>query len=89
MRNRKTVVSRLEGKRILVVEDEPFIAMTLEDTLADLQCLVVGPALDVAAGEELARHARIDAAILDVNVGSRISLRGPPAFCTSPSAAAM
>ena len=41
-------MSDLEGKRILVLDDEPLIVMLLEDILADLRCAVVGPVLDVA-----------------------------------------
>ena len=66
-------MSDLEGKRILVLDDEPLIVMLLEDILADLGCAVVGPALDVAEAERLARTSAIDAAILDVNVHDRTS----------------
>lgn len=63
------------GRRVLVVEDEVMIAMMVEDMLADLGCEVVGPAHTLAAALELARgDARIDAALLDVNLG------GQPAF---------
>lgn len=60
---------RLSGMRVLVVEDEPLIALALEDVLEDLGCEVVGPAhtLDEAAG--LGRAAPLDGAILDVNLG--------------------
>ena len=34
----------LQGLRVLVVEDEMMVSMLLEDMLADLGCLVVGPA---------------------------------------------
>ncbi|WP_423605246.1 response regulator [Sphingomonas sp. MS122] len=61
------------GKRILIVDDEPLIAMMLEDILGDLGYAVVGPALEVGEAEALAREAAIDAAILDVNLGNRTS----------------
>lgn len=67
-------MSNFEGKRILVLEDEPLIAMLLEDILGDLGCIVVGPALDLPAAELLACQERIDAAILDFHVGDRTSL---------------
>ncbi|UIJ44190.1 response regulator [Sphingomonas cannabina] len=66
-------MSGFAGKRILVVDDEPFIAMMLEDILGDLGCAVIGPALDLGEAEALARGAAIDAAILDVNLGNRTS----------------
>lgn len=63
--------ARLEGRRILVVEDEPFIALTLEEMLTELGCVVAGLASHV--GEALALIARetIDGAVLDVNLGSQ------------------
>lgn len=76
----------LDGKRILVVEDEPIVAMMLEDMLADMGCVVVGPAARVAEAVALAEAEAIDAAILDVNikggcsypVADRLRLRGIP-----------
>jgi len=64
--------SSLVGRRVLVVEDEMMIAMLVEDMLAELGCAVVGPAhaLDVAL--DLARtELRLDAALLDVNLGGQ------------------
>jgi CheY-like chemotaxis protein len=68
----------LQGRRVLVVEDEMMIAMLVEDMLADLGCAVVGPAhgleaaLELACGDEV-----IDAALLDVN------LAGQPVFAVA------
>lgn len=58
----------LNGKRILIVEDEPLIAMTVEDMIAELGGIVVGPAANVTEGLRLAATAPIDAALLDVNI---------------------
>ncbi|URW76641.1 response regulator [Sphingomonas donggukensis] len=55
-------------KRILIVEDEPLIAMMLEDFLDALDKEVVGTADTVAGGLELVEGGGIDAAILDVNL---------------------
>ena len=74
MTDRPQVVSEhLRGRRILVLEDELLISMLLEDMLADLGCVVVGPAGDIAQAEILALNEDIDAAILDVHVGGRTS----------------
>jgi CheY-like chemotaxis protein len=62
-----------ERPRILVVEDEPIVALSLQDMLADMGFDVVGPAYRVAAALDLARSAAIDAAILDVNMGGEDS----------------
>lgn len=65
--------SVLIGKRILVVEDEPLIAMSLMDDLADLGCRVVGPAHSVADARILLDAESIDAALLDGNLsGQRV-----------------
>ncbi len=65
----------LKGRRILVVEDELMIAMLVEDMLADLGCVVVGPAHTLDAALKLVEsEGQIDAALLDVN------LAGQPVF---------
>ncbi|KYF88954.1 response regulator [Sorangium sp. So ce394] len=58
----------LEGLRVLVVEDEPMIASSLEDVLTDLGCVVIGPALTMKDAIRLAREAPIDGASLDINI---------------------
>jgi CheY-like chemotaxis protein len=59
----------LAGRRILVVEDEPVVAMALEDMLLDLGCVVVGPALGLRRAMELAMVETLDGAVLDINLG--------------------
>jgi PAS domain S-box-containing protein len=59
--------------RILVVEDEPFVALQLQ---SDLECdgyEVVGPAANVTQGERLARSEAFDAALVDVSLGPATS----------------
>jgi len=56
------------GPRILVVEDEPLVAMLLEDMLLELGYAVVRPASTLQEGLALAQREAIDAAILDVNL---------------------
>ncbi|KYF58938.1 response regulator [Sorangium cellulosum] len=58
----------LQGLRVLIVEDEPMIASSLEDALTDLGCVVIGPALNMRDAIRLAREAEIDGATLDVNI---------------------
>jgi CheY-like chemotaxis protein len=57
------------ARRILIVEDEPIVALSLQDLLCELGYEVVGPALRVPAALALVDCERIDAAILDVNMG--------------------
>jgi len=63
------VRSDLVGKRILIVEDEPLVAMDLEALLAGAGCTVVGIVASVAAAEEAAASLRFDVALLDANLG--------------------
>lgn len=57
-----------QGRRVLVVEDEYLIALTIEETLTDLGAVVIGPASSLAAAMRLAVDLPLDAAILDVNI---------------------
>ena len=62
----------LQGRRVLVVEDESLVAMLLETILEDMGCTPVRPASNIDEGEALARdEAALDAALLDVNVAGR------------------
>jgi CheY-like chemotaxis protein len=55
-------------KRILIVEDEPLIAMMLEDFLDILGHSLAGQADNVADALALVEDGQADAAILDVNL---------------------
>ena len=59
----------LRGLRLLVVEDEPLIAMMIATMLEDFGCLVVGPAGSVAHALDLIEREAIDGALLDVSLG--------------------
>ncbi len=59
----------IEGMRVLVVEDEPLIAMDLGSALRGAGCEVVGP---VSRLDRALRHVDeggLDAAVLDINLG--------------------
>jgi CheY-like chemotaxis protein len=53
---------------VLVVDDEPLIAMLIEDMLTDLGCRVVGPAYGLSDAMKLASESEIDWAVLDVHL---------------------
>ena len=63
----------LTGKRVLVAEDEPILAMSVEDMLTGFGCEVVGPALSAAHATALARDELLDLALLDINMGDQPS----------------
>jgi len=65
--------SHAEGKRVLVVEDEPIIAMDIATTLSEAGCKVVGPAANLEKARELIADAEFDIALLDANLsGDRV-----------------
>ena len=59
---------RLNGLRVLVVEDEAAISMLLEDMLMDFGCEIVGPAARLNVALDMAQGDGFDIAILDVNL---------------------
>jgi len=56
-------------RRILILDDEPLIAMMVEDWLTELGFEPVGPANSVASALQLTNDQEIDGAILDVSLG--------------------
>ena len=73
----------LNGKRVLLVEDEALVAMLVEDMLADEGCVVVATATRVGEAVEKASDLSVefDIAILDVN------LAGEPVFAVAEALA--
>lgn len=59
--------------RVLIIEDEPVVAMCLEDMLDALGCETAGTAGRLAEGLALAQSLALDAAILDINLGGERS----------------
>ena len=81
------MTSGLEGRRVLIVEDEALVAMLLETILEDIGCNPVGPVGTISEALEIvASDAVIDAALLDVNVAGHevfpvaaaLALKGVP-----------
>ncbi|MEH3036360.1 MAG: response regulator [Sphingomonas adhaesiva] len=77
----------LRGKRILIVEDEYFIAADLKRALGDRDAVVLGPVASLDAGMAvLDDGGAIDIAVLDVNldgadsypIAERLAARGVP-----------
>ena len=66
--------SPLRDRRILVVEDEYLIAMSLQDALENAGSVVVGPVPSVdKAIQKIESEPDIDAAVLDVNLGGLLA----------------
>ena len=54
--------------RILVLEDEPLIAIMLRSWLQEIDCETVGPDHSVQSALDLLQGARLDGALLDVSL---------------------
>jgi DNA-binding NtrC family response regulator len=66
--------SPLRDRRILVVEDEYLIAMSLTDALENAGSVVVGPVPSVdKAMKTIDSESHIDAAVVDVNLGGELA----------------
>ena len=59
-------------RRVLVVEDEVLLALSLEDHLRDHGWFVVGPYHDLTTARSAAAAEAFDCAILDVNLNGEM-----------------
>jgi PAS domain S-box-containing protein len=60
--------SALQGKRIIIVEDEPLVAMDLEANLVAAGCEIVGCVGTIDKARMLIANIECDAAIIDANL---------------------
>lgn len=66
-------VKALQGKRVLVAEDETLLAMMLQEMFEEIGVIVVGPAYSQAQALAAVEVCEIDGALLDVNLGDGLS----------------
>lgn len=59
--------------KVLIVEDDPFIAMDIEIAFVDAGYDIIGPAADVSSALKLIEEDRPNCASLDYNLGSETS----------------
>ncbi len=72
MATASTLKATLQGRRVLVVEDEYMIAQEIVEVLTDVGAETLGPVPSVGDAMQLvAAEDRIDCALLDVNVGNK------------------
>jgi two-component sensor histidine kinase/two-component SAPR family response regulator len=64
-------VESIRGRRILVLEDEPLVAMMTSRIVNELDAKVIGPFATIGEARK-AIESGFDAAILDVNVGGQL-----------------
>lgn len=67
------MMGTLDGRKILVVEDEMIVMMNLEFVLEDLGCSAIYPVASVIKALALIDEEVFDLAILDVNLGDENS----------------
>src|SRR5690606_30693083 len=75
--DRSSFASRKDGTssagsakaRVLVVEDEPLVAMDIAMVLSEAGCEVIGPAASLDEARSLIAAGAVDAALLDANLG--------------------
>jgi DNA-binding response OmpR family regulator len=63
----------LNGRRILVVEDDCMVALEMSDLVEKFGGAVAGPAGQFAQGFAIAESEEVDGAVLDVNLGAENS----------------
>jgi CheY-like chemotaxis protein len=63
--------SSLEGRSILVVEDESMIALLIVDALEEAGASIVGPCFTLAECLRMAQSEEVHAAILDVDLAGQ------------------
>jgi PAS domain S-box-containing protein len=61
--------AELAGKRILLVEDEPLVAMDLEELIRSAGCRIAATVASIAAAKDAVDSIPCDAALLDANLG--------------------
>jgi len=65
------MTQRLSGNRVLVVEDDALLAISLADELVAEGATVVGPAATVADALEVIASTELDGAVVDINLGGK------------------
>jgi PAS domain S-box-containing protein len=60
------------GNRIMVVEDEALVALALRESLDEMGFSVLGPFNRISEAMVALRNNRVDAAVLDVNLGGEL-----------------
>ena len=68
----------LKGARVLIVEDDPFVAMAANMMVEELGGVVAGTAHSLDAAQEKIGQLELDCVMLDVNLHGNLSLASPP-----------
>lgn len=87
-------MKEIRGARVLIIEDQPVIEMSITDSLIEMGAVVAGSASTFADALKLASTAEADAALLDIwladvtaySVGDILTQRGIPFVVISGTA---
>ncbi|GGD90737.1 hypothetical protein GCM10011390_06830 [Aureimonas endophytica] len=63
----------LAGKRVLIVEDEHFLAEEMAQAVRNVGGIVLGPVADVESALRIVEEGGVDASILDIRLGDDTS----------------
>lgn len=63
----------LAGKRVMIVEDEFLLAMSLEEDLTAAGAIVVGPLTTLSETMDAIEKESFDVAVLDINLNGEMS----------------
>jgi CheY-like chemotaxis protein len=66
-------IKKLKSKRVLVIEDEIFICLLLQEMLKKMGCLVVGLANRSEKAVKMISETEFDVAIVDLNLNGESS----------------
>lgn len=68
----ETGADRLEGLRVLLVEDEFLVRIMVEDDLCAAGCIIAGPCSDLGSAMRALAGEAFDVAVLDVNLNGEM-----------------
>lgn len=61
----------LKGKRLLIIEDEPLVAMDIAEQLGNAGADIIGPVGSTSSAMQMLADQQVDAAVLDANLGGQ------------------
>jgi CheY-like chemotaxis protein len=68
----RSLTSNLQGKRVLIVEDDVLLLMSLQDMVTTFGCTIANSAMAVGPALQMARDPALDLAILDINLCGKL-----------------
>ena len=75
MRATNDTESALQGRRVLILEDEYYLADDLAGALALRSATVVGPISDIAEATRMLEESAFDCAVLDMNLHGEMAFK--------------